>query len=176
MSYERILPSDDPLVKSIQKETQVCFQCKTCTSICPVFRIKSDFKPAEIAQQLTLNGSVPIIDELPAYWLCAGCYSCETICPQHVDLTHIFFKLKNWALNNGEIAPPGLVTEGNTMYKGITTNISQSILNRRESMKLPDIPKGNTNELERILEATKFKEKLKSETKIPIYNFQQSDS
>ncbi|MFW9929049.1 MAG: 4Fe-4S dicluster domain-containing protein [Candidatus Thorarchaeota archaeon] len=151
---------EDPLMKEIQDHVRVCFQCQTCTSGCPVFRALPKFKPSNIAQQLAREGTVPYIGDMPAYWICAGCYSCETKCPQGVDLAHIFFKLKNWAVENNGPVPKGILSEASTMKTGVTVPINQSVLARREKLGLPELPKPNIGEIDKILNATKFQKKL----------------
>ena len=159
---------NDPLLKEIQEHVRVCFQCQECTSGCPVFRVLSDFKPSYIAQQLARDGTVPYIGDLPAYWICAGCYTCEAKCGQGVDLTHVFFKLKNWAIEHGGPVPKGIIDEAAMMSTGRTVKVANSILSRREQMKLPKLPEPDTGEIEKILTATKFKEKLDSLTKLEV--------
>lgn len=151
---------DEPLMKEIQAHVQVCFQCQTCTSGCPVFKALPDFKPSMVAQQLARDGTVPYIGDLPAYWICAGCYSCETKCPQDVDLAHVFFKLKNWAIDHSGPVPKGIIDEANMMKTGLTVPVAQSIMSRREKLGLPQMPTADTEEIEKILKATKFTEKL----------------
>jgi heterodisulfide reductase subunit C len=154
------MDNKDPVLQEVQTQVQVCFQCQTCTSGCPVFRALNTFKPATIAQQLARGETVPYIGELPAYWLCAGCYTCEAKCPQHVDLAHIFFKLKNWAVAHGGPVPKGIVSEAATMRTGKTVVVAQTILDRRKTLGLPDLPQADLHEIEKILIATKFQTKV----------------
>jgi heterodisulfide reductase subunit C len=71
-----------------------------------------------------------------------------------------FFKLKNWAIERGGPVPKGIIDEANMMKTGLTIPIAQSIISRREKLGLPEIPKSNTEEIEKILKATKFTDKL----------------
>lgn len=156
------LTIEDPIIKEIQNRTQVCFQCHTCIAGCPVFKAYPAFQPAKIAQELFFNKSVPVLNDIPAFWYCSTCYTCEAKCPQKVDLTHIFFELKNWAVANKVAVPKGIIKEASTMKEGVTAGVSQNILNRRKKLGLPELPPANKEEIEKILEASKFTMKLNS--------------
>ena|SRR3990172_1335508 len=152
--------NSDSFMSDIQRHVQVCFQCQTCTSGCPVFKALPAFKPASLAQQLARSKTVPFVGEYPAYWLCAGCYACESKCPQGVELAHVFFKLKNWAVENKGPVPKGIIAEAAMMKTGKTVAVAQSILQRRSSMGLPSLPQADTEEIQRILVSTNFQGKL----------------
>ena len=147
-------------MEEINQKTQMCFQCNTCTSGCPVFHVFPDFKPANIARQLFLQKSVPMYKGQPAFWLCSSCLTCEQKCPQDVDIAHIFYKLKEWSVKNNVEVPEGIVKEAEMMETGITVQVSQSITNRRQELGLPDLPKANLDEVSKILKHSGFKERL----------------
>lgn len=150
----------DPIISEINEKTQKCFQCNTCVSGCPVFKIYPEFKPAQLARELFLNKSIPMYRDKPAFWLCSSCLECESKCPQDVDIAHIFYKLKNWSVENNVDVPEGIIKEAETMKVGITAGISQSILNRRNDMGLPELPKPNLEEVNKILDNSGFNKKL----------------
>jgi heterodisulfide reductase subunit C len=150
----------EELLEEINKRTQMCFQCNTCVSGCPVFKIFPEFKPAELARELFLNHSIPMYRDQPAFWLCSSCLTCEQKCPQDVDIAHIFYKLKNWSVENNVGVPEGIIKEAETMKMGITTSVSQSIVNRRKQMGLPELPKADLDEVNKILKNSGFSKKL----------------
>jgi hypothetical protein len=52
-------------------------------------------------------------------------------------------------------APPGIIAEMDAiMGAGTTAAISQSILKRRSKLELPELPKANLDELQKIFEVT----------------------
>ncbi|KKK69492.1 hypothetical protein LCGC14_2933480, partial [marine sediment metagenome] len=68
----------------------------------------------------------------------------------------------NWAIENGGPVPKGIIDEASMMKTGLTIPVAQSIIFRREKMGLPVLPKANTEEIEKILKASKFTDKLDS--------------
>jgi len=69
-----------------------CYQCKKCTSGCPVARY-SDMHPAMIMRAVQLGQFDMIFDDR-FIWLCTGCETCTTRCPNKVDLTSIMDALR----------------------------------------------------------------------------------
>lgn len=156
----KLLEIDDPIIDEINERTQRCYQCNTCVSGCPVFKVFPDFKPANIARFLFQNKSVPLYHGRPAFWLCSSCLSCEAKCPQDVDITHIFYKLRNWAVEKKFWVPTGIIKEADSMKTGSTAPVSQSIVDRRFTLGLPELPKPNLEEIDKILNNTSFNKKL----------------
>ncbi len=84
-----------------------CFSCQNCTSVCPV--VCSFDKPEEalgllphqIMRCLGLN-LIELASGASMIWDCLTCYQCQEHCPQNVNITDLFFELKNIAVKNVE--------------------------------------------------------------------------
>ena len=68
-----------------------CYQCKKCTSGCPVARY-ADMHPAMIMRAVQLGQFDMIFDDR-FIWLCTGCETCTTRCPQGIDIATIIDEL-----------------------------------------------------------------------------------
>ncbi|HUV50792.1 MAG TPA: 4Fe-4S dicluster domain-containing protein [Anaerolineae bacterium] len=82
-----------------------CFSCRNCTSICPV--VCSFDKPEEALGLLPHQimrclglGLVEMASGASMIWNCSTCYQCQEHCPQNVNVTDLFFQLKNIAVKN----------------------------------------------------------------------------
>ena len=94
-----------------------CFGCQTCTTVCPVVAEYENpletlgLLPHQIMNCLGL-GLVEMASGPRMLWDCVTCYQCQEHCPQNVEITDIFFELKNLAVRNaGKVAdesPPDL--------------------------------------------------------------------
>jgi heterodisulfide reductase subunit C len=77
-----------------------CFSCQNCTNICPVvcnFDKPEDelgLLPHQIMRCLGL-GLVEMACGSNMIWDCLTCYKCQEHCPQNVNITDLFFELKN---------------------------------------------------------------------------------
>ena len=78
-----------------------CYQCKKCTSGCPVARY-ADMHPAMIMRAVQLGQFDMIFDDR-FIWLCTGCETCTTRCPQSIDIATIMDELKIMARKQGRI-------------------------------------------------------------------------
>jgi heterodisulfide reductase subunit C len=86
---------------------QSCYSCQRCTNICPVVRLydnpeeQLDMLPHQIIFSLGI-GNKEIAAGSNMIWSCSTCYLCQEHCPNGVELTDIFYNLKNAAINKIE--------------------------------------------------------------------------
>ncbi len=84
-----------------------CFGCQNCTTVCPVVVCYENpqktlgLLPHQIMNCLGL-GLVEMASGPSMLWNCVTCYQCQEHCPQNVQVTDIFFQLKNLAVKNAE--------------------------------------------------------------------------
>ncbi|WP_455139549.1 4Fe-4S dicluster domain-containing protein [Candidatus Hodarchaeum mangrovi] len=140
--------------KELFSVIKLCYQCGTCAGGCPVFKQNTQFNPRRIMEKLLLgNYSENIIDE-QQIWYCTTCYTCSVRCPQGIDIGHVITEIKNLAVKMNNV-PPGIIAEMKSIVEtGFTAAISQSILNKREKLGLPELPKADHNEVQKLLEVT----------------------
>lgn len=80
-----------------------CYSCQRCTNICPVVRSYSnpveelDMLPHQLIYSLGI-GNRELAMGSKMIWSCSTCYLCQEHCPNQVELTDIFYNLKNAAL------------------------------------------------------------------------------
>ncbi len=84
-----------------------CYSCQRCTNICPVVRNYEspaealDMMPHQIIYSLGIgNQNLAVGSQM--IWSCSTCYLCQEHCPNGVELTDIFYRLKNMAINKIE--------------------------------------------------------------------------
>ena len=79
-----------------------CFECQTCTNVCPVVsnypnpKEKLNLLPHQIMHSLGLGLRDQALGA-GMVWDCLTCYLCQEACPQGVRVTDIFWELKNRA-------------------------------------------------------------------------------
>lgn len=69
-----------------------CYQCKRCTAGCPVAGY-AGLHPAQIVRAVQL-GDLDSIMADKFIWLCTGCQTCSTRCPQEIDVAGIMDELR----------------------------------------------------------------------------------
>jgi len=140
--------------KRLYEVVKLCYQCGTCAGGCPVFKQYHKFNPRRVMEKLLLGDySEKLFDE-QQIWYCTMCYTCSTRCPQGIDVGHVIGELKNLAVKMNN-APEGITAEMNAILEsGSTAAISQMILKRREKLNLPELPKPDMNEIQKLLNVT----------------------
>jgi heterodisulfide reductase subunit C len=80
-------------------DLSVCYQCKRCTSGCPVSGMVQ-CPPAEVSAGEELLGSDIV-------WMCVSCETCSTRCPMGVDVAAVMDALRKLAVERGVAKPQG---------------------------------------------------------------------
>ncbi|MDW8027750.1 MAG: 4Fe-4S dicluster domain-containing protein [Armatimonadota bacterium] len=94
-----------------------CYQCGKCTAGCPV-AFAMDIEPSRIMRLVQLGQGERVLKS-KAIWLCVGCQTCTTRCPQEIDPAKIMDTLREMALEEGYIADREVVT----FFKSFLDNI-----------------------------------------------------
>ncbi|MEW6605927.1 MAG: 4Fe-4S dicluster domain-containing protein [bacterium] len=82
--------------KASGQNVNLCYQCKKCTSGCPMLP-EMDLTPTQIIHALVL-GMNDLVLKSKTIWLCASCETCITRCPQQVDLPKVMDALRMVAM------------------------------------------------------------------------------
>lgn len=141
-----------------------CFQCGTCTSDCPIARFSDTYRPRQIIRmaQLGLRDRVLNSDTL---WLCAACFTCTDRCPQDVEVASVIRVLRNLAAEKGCIPQVFKEEASSILETGYAYRIPDLRIKKRETLGLPQLPKGNVESIKKSLRGVSFLKHLeKKET------------
>lgn len=83
----------------------VCYQCKKCTSGCPVGGLVES-TPSEIMRRLHLGAGKELL-ESDIVWMCASCETCSARCPMGIDIAAVMDALRALAIEEKAAAPKG---------------------------------------------------------------------
>ncbi|MGD1995896.1 MAG: 4Fe-4S dicluster domain-containing protein [Anaerolineae bacterium] len=87
-------------------EISRCYFCQKCTSGCPV-AFAMDYKPAQLLRLIQLGQKDEVLGS-SAIWLCVGCETCGTRCPNEIRLAPMFDTLRHIALEAGYKPEPAV--------------------------------------------------------------------
>jgi heterodisulfide reductase subunit C len=76
-----------------------CYHCHTCTAGCPVSS-EMDYGPDRILRLIELGHRERVLSA-PDIWLCAGCETCGTRCPNEIDIAKVMDTLRQFSLAEG---------------------------------------------------------------------------
>lgn len=99
------------IIDEVQKisgtDLSVCFQCKKCSSGCPVSKLVK-YPPSEIMRRLHLKAGNEIL-ESDILWMCVSCETCSQRCPMGIDVAAVMDALRKLALEKGASKQKGNV-------------------------------------------------------------------
>ncbi len=153
------------LDKHISARLMYCYQCNHCTHECPVSDVVGSdvYNPRKLVLHsfLGMKGNIVGITKNPALWACTTCDTCDEVCPNDIELTEIFYILRNMSVKAGE-APEAYVAQAKTILEnGKAIPKQPAIQRRREQMGLKDLPDPSLTEVQTIFKETKLDEILK---------------
>lgn len=138
-------------LEALKKTAQPCFQCGICTSSCPVFRVAPELNPRLSVDSIITKGEVPREGN---EWLCAYCLMCDQRCPMGVSLAEILMEIKNISALEGK-APPDVIESAETLMEdGCLSPVSARSEKKRSELGLPDLPKADPVDVQKLFKAT----------------------
>ena len=106
------------ILKAVQDasgvDLSVCFQCKKCTSGCPVSKLVKS-PPSEIMRRLHLESGDELFDS-DILWMCVSCETCSARCPMGIDVAAVMDALRQLAVRKGASKKEGNVSLFNQAF------------------------------------------------------------
>ncbi len=151
-------------IRSYNASLDYCFQCSTCTGICPVAQLTNgDFNPRKLIEASLLGLKDMLIEE-PKVWYCLTCQKCVELCPQKVELTEIFDVIKNYCVKEGKIPEAFNSQAISVLETGVALPFSDPIMKRRRQLGLEDYKTVDPKEIKTLLKSIGFDKLLRFDT------------
>ncbi len=100
------------------QNTNLCYQCSKCSAGCPMAKWM-DLKPAQLMHSIRLDREDRVLNST-AIWLCVGCETCTSRCPQQVEPAAVMTAARVLAAHKG-VTPS--VKEVSIYYRGFVDNM-----------------------------------------------------
>lgn len=82
-----------------EQQVELCYHCHKCTSGCPVAEEMS-YGPDQVLLMVQFGQADRLLRSMDI-WLCVGCETCGTRCPNEVDISRVMDALRQVALAQG---------------------------------------------------------------------------
>src|SRR5664279_639854 len=93
---DKVLTLADKIESITSQSTLQCYQCGKCSAGCPV-RDYMDDSPNQVVRLVQLGFDERAIQS-STIWLCAGCLTCSSRCPQNFDLAKFMDAMREISL------------------------------------------------------------------------------
>ena len=116
------LPEPSPalqerLAAALPVSVSACFQCKKCSSGCPL-TFAMDLLPDRVIR-LAILGQEEMLLQSRTIWVCSSCETCTTRCPNGIDIAGVMDWLKEEALRRGCASQPEVARFHQTFLKTV---------------------------------------------------------
>jgi heterodisulfide reductase subunit C len=81
------------------QNVDLCYHCHKCTAGCPVLEAM-EFGPDRVLRKITLDQRDSLLRSRDI-WLCAGCFTCATRCPNDIDIASVMDALRQLSVAGG---------------------------------------------------------------------------
>jgi heterodisulfide reductase subunit C len=132
-----------------------CFQCGTCSVVCPVGAEDDRYDPRKIIRMALLGMRTEVLSS-DFLWLCSACYSCHERCPQNVMITSLVAAIQYIAMKEGYIHSSIDASIDLLDKHGRMVEIDEFDNKMRSKFSLPEIEE-KVEETRKILEKTEIK-------------------
>lgn len=106
------------------QQVELCYHCHKCTAGCPVVGAM-DHGADRILQMVALGMDDPVLRSRDI-WLCSGCYTCATRCPNDIDISAVMDALRQIAVARGLPAGERDALLFHRLFLGVLTRFGRS--------------------------------------------------
>jgi nitrate reductase gamma subunit len=110
------------IIKSGGTSIKKCFQCGSCTAICPLSTEGEEF-PRKIIRYTTLGLEDKVLSS-PELWSCYYCGDCSETCPRDADPGAFMMAARRYAIQKYSWGKTGAMDSSRTMYYGVLAVLS----------------------------------------------------
>ena len=82
-----------------RQTTSLCWHCRSCSGGCP-FAEHMDFFPNQVIRLVQMGLSNEAL-RCNTIWICVGCHTCSTQCPNAIDIAAVMDALRQLAIREG---------------------------------------------------------------------------
>ncbi|MCX6013357.1 MAG: 4Fe-4S dicluster domain-containing protein [Chloroflexi bacterium] len=120
--------SGEKLINLVEKmsnvDLKVCYQCKKCSSGCPVSKL-TKATPSEIVRRLHLGAGKELL-ESDLVWMCLSCETCFARCPMKINIAAVIDALRALAVQYNAPKPEGNMPLFNRLFLNSVKNNGRS--------------------------------------------------
>ena len=106
------------------QQIEMCYHCHKCTAGCPIVE-QMAYGPDRVLRMVALGETETLLNSTDI-WLCAGCYTCATRCPNDIDISSVMDALRQIAAQQGVAAAEPDVYLFHRLFMGVVKTMGRS--------------------------------------------------
>ncbi len=106
------------------EQIDLCYHCHKCTAGCPVVG-SMELGPDAILRLVALDQQDDVLRSCDI-WLCSGCYTCATHCPNDIDIAAVMDALRQIAVAEGYPAGERDALLFHRLFLGVVRRLGRS--------------------------------------------------
>lgn len=106
------------------EQVELCYHCHKCTAGCPVLPAMT-YGPDRLLRMAVLNQTEELMRSSDI-WLCAGCFTCATRCPNDIDIAAVMDALRQIAVAEGYPAGEPDALLFHRLFLGVVRRLGRS--------------------------------------------------
>jgi heterodisulfide reductase subunit C len=91
-----------------------CYHCRKCTNGCPL-AFAMDVMPNQVMRMVQLGLEEDLLGSR-TIWICSGCQTCTTRCPNDIDIAHVMDTLRQLCVESDSPAAEANVLKFHTAF------------------------------------------------------------
>ncbi len=120
--------SKNGLIDAVEKMSDVdlsrCYQCKKCSSSCPVAKL-TRVSPSELVRRLQLGAGDELL-ESDLVWTCLSCETCYARCPMGIKVASVIDALRVMSRERATSKPAGDMPLFNRIFLSMVKSFGRS--------------------------------------------------
>jgi heterodisulfide reductase subunit C len=112
------------IIQRSGEQLELCYHCHKCTAGCPVVSAMA-YGPDRILRLIAL-GEVDEVLGSRDIWLCAGCYTCATRCPNDIDISAVMDALRQISVSENYPAGEPDALLFHRLFLGVVERLGRS--------------------------------------------------
>lgn len=121
-------------MRDLAAKTSLCMQCHVCGAACTAAPVNG-LRPREVV--LRAAEGDPTLAEGPEPWLCVTCFACVEQCRAGIDISALFYELRNRAAEGGRIPEAYRAVARQFLASGCAFPVTKHTGRMRDDLGLP---------------------------------------
>lgn len=117
-------PLSVAIARLSHQRAELCYHCHKCAAGCPVAGAMQ-YGPDHLLRMITLDQRDPVLASRDI-WLCAGCYTCATRCPNDIDIAGVMDAARQISVRAGYAAGERDALLFHHLFLGVVRQLGRS--------------------------------------------------